>query len=579
MNKYAVFHISDTPWAYARDPQTLTLRLRTAASDIRRVTVHYKDRYDWYGPFCVRDLETVAAAGLFTYWSCDIRLERKRFRYFFELEDAAGEVSCFDERGWRGLEESLAEGRAFQYAYIGEADVYEGRENLTDAIVYQIFPERFHNGDAANDPPHTKPWGGVPGRYSSFGGDLPGIIGKLDYLSDLGITLIYLTPVFLSASNHKYNISDYYKIDPQFGTLDDARTLVRRAHELGIQVYFDAVFNHTGSDFFAFADVLKNQENSPYFDWYHIDSLPVSFEASNYYTFANLISTMPKLRTDNPRVRDYFFDVGRYWIREIGIDGWRLDVCDEVDHAFWQGFRRACLAENPQAALVGEIMHESSAFLKGNELDSIMNYPFKYAMTDYFARRTTSLDEFMDFLAANRVLYMDQITRQMWNLLDSHDTARFITDARGQRDRLALAQAFQFLYIGIPYIYYGDEVGLDGGHDPYCRRCMPWAEKDQDQGLHQFVKSLIALRKSSPAFSRGTFRELDRANGCILFQRQYEDEIFICAFNNSDEARSIGWELEDLTEVTPGNPGKFIESDRISLEPMGFRVFKKEVSR
>lgn len=577
MNKFAVYHLSVTPWAYPKDETTLMLQIRTAISDATRVVVHYKDRYDWYGPFCVADLELTTTTGLFDYWSCEINLERSRFRYFFELEDHSGEVVCYDERGWRSPDEDFAEVRAFQYAYIGKADLYIGRKALNDAIIYQIFPERFYNGDPSNDPENVSPWGGLPGRYTSFGGDLAGIIRKLDYLAELGITLLYLTPVFKSASNHKYNIQDYYKIDPQFGTLEEARTLVRLAHEKGIKVYFDAVFNHTGSDFFAFIDVLKNQEQSKYFDWYHIDSLPVRFEASNYYTFANFISTMPKLRTENPQVRDYFFEVGRYWIREIGIDGWRLDVCDEVDHAFWQGFRAACLEENSEVALVGEIMHEASAFLNGTELDSIMNYPFKYAMTDFFARRTTTVHEFMDFLAANRVIYMEQITRQMWNLLDSHDTARFITDAKGQRDRLRLAQAFQFLYIGIPYIYYGDEIGLDGGHDPYCRRCMIWAEKDQDHELLDHVKTLIAFRKSSPAFSLGSFREISRQAECILFQRAYEAEVYWCAFNNSDSDRSLVIDRQSLLEVTPGRASKHIEVEQINLKPMEFRIFKKEV--
>ena len=576
MNKFAVFHVSDTPWAYAKDETTLTLRIRTAFADLTRVTVHYKDRYFWSGSGCAEQLKKIADVGLFTYWSCDISLSRSRFRYFFELEDTTGEIACYDEGGWHSLEEGFMEERAFQYAYIGKADLYLGQEVLQEAIVYQIFPERFHNSDPSNDPKNREMWGGIPGRYTSFGGDLRGITQKLDYLADLGITLLYLTPVFMASSNHKYNIQDYFKIDPQFGTLEDAKELVRRAHELNIKVFFDAVFNHTGSDFFAFIDVLKHQAGSQYASWYHIDSFPVRFAQSNYYTFATMISTMPKLRTENPKVRDYFFDVGRYWIREIGIDGWRLDVCDEVDHAFWQGFRRACLEENPKAALVGEIMHESSAFLKGNELDSIMNYPFKFAVTDFFAHRATTVKEFMDSLAANRVIYMEPITRQLWNLLDSHDTPRFLTSAKGQRDRLMLAAAFQFLYIGTPYIYYGDEIGLDGGDDPYCRRCMPWATADQDLELFHFFKALIALRKSSLAFSIGSFQEISRQEHCIVFQRTHQGECYWCAFNNSDVSQSIDMNAQNLREVTPVRSQGLIHQDRIELGPMEYRVFKKE---
>lgn len=577
MNKHAIYHLPQTPWAYPEDESTLTLRLRAASDDIRRVTVFYKDRYDWTGPWCEADLEIMATTELFTFWTTQLRLRRNRYRYFFELEDQLHHVITLDEQGFHVPGTQARERGAFQYAYIGEADLYRDKERLTDAVVYQIFPERFANGDPTNDPAGTEPWGGLPAPRNSFGGDLRGIIDHLDYLKDLGINLLYLTPVFHSTSNHKYNIRDYYAIDPQFGTLDDARELVRKAHQAGIRVFFDAVFNHTGADFFAFADVLKHQAASRFCDWYHLDSFPVSLARVNYYTFATDIPYMPKLRTENPVVRDYFYDVGQFWIREVGIDGWRLDVCDEVDHEFWRGFRQACEAENPKAALIGEIMHESSAFLQGKELDGIMNYPFLYAMVDFFARRVTTTHQFMDSLAQNRVLYMEQITRQLWNLLDSHDTHRFLTLAKGQYDRLRLASAFQFLYIGTPYIYYGDEIGLDGGYDPYCRRCMIWDEAHQAKDLLEHFRGIIALRKSSPAFTKGDFREILRQDHCVVFTRSHGNERFFCAFNNSDHEQIIHLDERALTEVTPGGESATTEPGDIVLAPMSFRVFREEV--
>lgn len=606
MNKHAIYHLTDTPWAYARDEDTLALRIRTASNDMRRVTVFYKDRYDWFSPWLQKDLEIMAKTELFSYWTTDLKVPRNRYRYFFELEDQNQEVVSYDEQGFEAPGTTNRERNAFQFAYIGPADVYHGKDHLVDSIVYQIFPERFHNGDPSNDPEGTMPWGGLPRQRNSFGGDLKGIIEKIDYLEDLRIDLIYLTPIFKSSSNHKYNISDYYAVDPQFGTLEDAKELVRVAHKVGIRVFFDAVFNHTGSDFFAFQDVLEKQDQSKYYDWYHIDSFPVSIEKLNYYTFANKISTMPKLRTENPEVRDYFFEVGRYWIREIGIDGWRLDVCDEVDHEFWHGFRKACEEENPKAALVGEIMHESSAFLKGKELDSIMNYPFLHAMIDFFAKRISNAHHFMDILARNRIIYMNQITRQMWNLLGSHDISRFLTFAKGEKKRLKLASAFQFLYIGTPYIYYGDEVGLDGGHDPLCRRCMEWDEAKQDTSLLSHYKGLIKLRKSSAAFSRGDFKEVLRDEAVIGFSRKWEEEEFLCFFNNSDGDQTFslkdmhlkkvylkevtplldmpeGEEERGLTrhiETQPRHQLKFIdlrEEHELTLEPMSYRVFKVEM--
>ncbi len=233
-----------------------------------------------------------------------------------------------------------------------------------------------------------------------------------------------------------------------------------------MKVIFDAVFNHSGSDFFAFEDLLQKQEASKYKDWYFIDSYPVSTGKVTYYTFGDDVSSMPKLNTHNKEVREYLLKVGEYWVKEMGIDGWRLDVCDEVDHDFWRAFNKVVKEANKDAVIIGEIHHEASSFLKGDQMDSIMNYPFKFALVDFFANRSISVEQFDDILSFNRTLYMNSITRQLWNLMDSHDTKRFLTECNGNVDRMKLAIAFQFCYQGVPYIYYGDEIGLNGADDP-----------------------------------------------------------------------------------------------------------------
>ncbi|MFB0918974.1 MAG: glycoside hydrolase family 13 protein [Clostridiaceae bacterium] len=578
MNKHAIHHISDLPYAYPKDENTLVVRIRCARGDMERVSVVYKDRYDWVNRGKAKEMELISETELFSVYEAELQVPRNRYRYYFELIDSEGNTIYYDERGFRFDDAGPNEVRAFQFPYIAPKDLYLGKKTLEEAVVYQIFPDRFYNGDTSNDPEGTAKWGGIPGRIEMFGGDIKGITQKIPYLKKLGINLIYLTPVFLSSSNHKYNTKDYYQIDPQFGNVEDARELVSKCHDNGIKIVFDAVFNHTGSDFFAFKDLLKNQEDSEYKNWYHPDSFPVLTITSNYYTFADRIYTMPKLRTENEAVREYFFEVGRYWIREIGIDGWRLDVCDEVDHSFWQGFKKAIEEVNPEAILIGEIMHESSAFLKGNELDSIMNYPFKNAMTEYFAKRIMNKTEFMDTLSDNRNLYTDIINRQLWNLLDSHDTSRFLTESRGEVARLKLAMAFQFTYIGTPYIYYGDEIGLDGGHDPYCRRCMIWDEEDMDLDLLDHVKNLISFRKSSEALKYGKFRELSKDSFCIVTERTFGAESIISVFNNSDYDREILLPEGEYTEVTPSGiyktAGKEVKKQQIPLKPMTYRIFR-----
>jgi 1,4-alpha-glucan branching enzyme len=292
MNKFAVYHVVDVPYAYPKDKDTLTVRIRTARNDIKSCRVHYKCRYNWETAFDVKEMDLLFQSELFDYFETNLKVEENRYRYFFELIDTEGNIIYFDDRGFRG-EVEIQEATAFQYAYIGEADVYEESKWLQEAVVYQIFPDRFNNGDKSNDPENTLEWGEEVSHKSMFGGDLRGIIDKLDYIKDLGANLVYLTPIFESTSNHKYNTADYYEIDPNFGTLQDAKELVEGCHARGMRIIFDAVFNHSGSDFFAFEDLLKNGENSKYKDWYFPYEYPVDTKKINYYTFANGATERP----------------------------------------------------------------------------------------------------------------------------------------------------------------------------------------------------------------------------------------------------------------------------------------------
>lgn len=534
MNRHAIFHITDIPYAYAVDNNNLELTLKAGAGDLKCCEVFYKDRYDWQNPFNVKVMEKKDSDGLFDYYRTKIQVEENRYRYFFKLEGMDKEVLYYNERG---LHEKgpLGERGGFQFPYIAPADVYKEVSWAEEGILYLIFPDRFNNGDKSNDPAGSRPWGEEVTSKSMFGGDLRGIIDKLPYLKDLGVNILYLTPIFLSSSNHKYNTCDYYKIDPHFGDLNDAKELLEKAHAMDMKVLFDAVFNHSGSDFFAFEDVLKNQEKSEYKDWFFIKSFPVSTETVNYSTFGTKISSMPKLNTSNPEVREYLLDVAEYWIREVHIDGWRLDVSDEVDHLFWREFRKRVKAANPDAFIIGEIMHESSSYLRGEQMDSIMNYPLKEAVLDFFAKRTSSAEEFDNELAANRSYYMESINRSLLSMLDSHDTARFLNECGEDVGRLKLAIAFQFTYIGIPCIYYGDELGLSGGHDPFCRRCMIWDTKKQNKELYKFYKALISIRNNNKSLVYGDFVCVYKQNGVLAYKRILKDDTILVILNNSDE--------------------------------------------
>lgn len=417
---------------------------------------------------------------------------------------------------------------------------------VKDAIFYEIFPERFANGDPSNDPPGVEPWGGVPTRTNFFGGDLQGIINKLDYLEALGITAIYLTPIFAAHTNHKYDTVDYYRIDPHFGDLETFRQLLREAHRRGMRIVLDAVFNHVGEGFWAFQDVIERGEASPYVNWFYIEDLPVTKEpAPNYATYENA-DYLVKLNIHNPEVRRYLYDVARYWTRE-GIDGWRLDVPYLMNHRFWKGFRRVVKEINPELYIVAEIWQQATDWLYGDECDGAMNYRLRDLILDFFVYEKLDALAFDRELATLRAEHPGETAYTMLNLLGSHDTPRFLTLAQGDKERFKVAAAFLFTYVGVPMIYYGDEVGMTGENDPDCRRPMVWDRPAQtyteqsecDQELLAWHRQLIRIRKAHPALRRGTVRSVYASGGVYAFERQYGADYVLVLLNRGTMAQTI----------------------------------------
>jgi len=387
------------------------------------------------------------------------------------------------------------------------ARAFETPEWVRDAVFYQVFPERFRNGDKANDPqgPTARPWGAKPANDSFHGGDLRGLIEKLDYLTDLGVTALYLNPIFLAASNHKYDTADYLKIDPAFG--DDAtwKELVRELRRRDMRVILDGVFNHTGDEFFAFEDIKKKGRESRFLDWYFVREFPVVVKKDPGYECWWGFGDLPKLNVENPTVRAYLMDVGTRWI-EAGADGWRLDVPNELPHGFWVEFRERVKRARKDAYIVGEIWNDATPWLKGDQFDAVMNYPVRDACLAFLARGETDAATFDRHVGRNRLAYPRPAVEVQFNLLGSHDTPRLRTLAGGDARRARLAQAFVFTYVGAPVVYYGDEVGLEGEKDPDCRRCFPWEEAAQDGATLDWVRRLAAIRRAEPALRRGPFR-------------------------------------------------------------------------
>lgn len=337
------------------------------------------------------------------------------------------------------------------------------------------------------------------------------------------------------------------QIDPHFGDEETLKKLINTCHSKGIRIMFDAVFNHSGKTFKPFVDVQEKGEHSRYKDWFHVRKFPLAVEdgVPTYDTF-DFEPLMPKLNTENPEVKEYLLGVARHWAEEYGIDGWRLDVADEVDHQFWREFRQTVKAINPDIYILGEIWHESSPWLQGDQFDSVMNYPFKNAVTDFFIKDTTDALTFSHAIGTQMSRYPLQVTEVAFNLLDSHDTARALTVAKGNKERLKLAVLFQMTYTGTPCVYYGDEIGMEGEHDPDCRRCMIWDKEEQDRELFDYYRQVIALRKQHSALRQGSFRFLHSRKGSneLVYERTDGKERFIIAMNSSDQPITVELDLE-----------------------------------
>jgi cyclomaltodextrinase len=406
---------------------------------------------------------------------------------------------------------------------------------VTDAVFYQIFPDRFARSDLVPKPARLEPWDAPPTRHGYKGGDLLGVVEHLGWLEELGVNALYLNPIFQSASNHRYHAYDYYRVDPMLGGNEAFDRLIEAAHRRGMRVVLDGVFNHTGRGFFPFHDVLENGADSPYVDWFTIYGTPVNaYDLSRPpgYEAWWRMHALPKLNTANPVVREYVMGVGEHWVRR-GADGWRLDVPEEITSpGFWEEFRSRVRAVNPEAYLVGEIWHPAPEWTAaGNRFDGVMNYALTEAVLRFAAgphidsqvvapvnlKLQPPLDAPGYRAAVERLLatYPEEAQRGNLNLLGSHDTARVLSMAGEDVDSVVLAAALLFSSPGAPCIFYGDEIGLTGHHDPGARVAFPWGHPESWDGrLTEVFRGLVALRRAYPALRRGAYRHL-HAEGLV----------------------------------------------------------------
>jgi len=639
------------PWERALGSDSIaTVRLRVWSNDIEKIEICWGKELSEL----IRSSERLNCEpmrffdtdGIYDYYQANIDLSE--FFYFFKVIDG-NTVFVFD----RGAPRRFEYGGISPFGFEAPGPSLATPDWVKTSVIYQIFPERFANGDPGNDPDFSE-WyyegvtqlpasGKTNGEYfhlvddwydvsglklspyrtdgkpdwnSFYGGDLEGIRANLDYLTDLGITAIYLNPIFQAKSNHKYDAATYMKVDPHFGSNQEFKQLVEECHQRNIRIILDLAINHTGHTFWAFVDARKRGRDSQYWNWYEWKSWPVPGDSAwappnplDYYKCWWGFGQMPSLNFDlarpdeqeasvadindaqpNWQLVDFLLDVATYWLTEMDVDGFRLDVANEVPLWFWEIFRKRVKEVKPSAYIVGELWGASPSWVSGKYFDAVMNYRFfREPVLGFIAKGTMDAHEFDQTLAQGRLIYPEEGVRAMMNLLGSHDTERFLTAAGGDIRKIKLAFLFSLTYVGVPTIYYGDEIGMTGGGDPDCRQPFywRWMEESERLSLHDYVRSLVRLRRQNPCLTQGTFERLLAQERIYAYRRRLGSDEVIVILNTRAKPAQVSILLDGATayfdlldgtrwEPEPSNDGKVLT---VSVDAMSGRLLSPEGTR
>lgn len=566
MNKHAIEHLSDSRYCFAVGGLKYRIRLKTARDDnIEKIELLWNSWCSFYSKQKVTQMYLAHQDELFDYYEVEIENEEPGYAYVFKIYCDDGKVFFYSEYG-------ISEDYDFSTCFLDEflatfpndVDTIKNKKGFNGRVIYQIFPERFARSQNKKNTSYINmDWDEEEVRNNRYmGGDINGIIEKLPYLKQLGVGAIYLCPVHPSPSAHKYDVNDYFDIDPMFGTKEDFAKLVEEAHKVDITIIMDMVFNHTCFYNDLMQDVCRKGKKSKYYDWYFIDGDKPDYKKRNYLTFAD-VAMMPKLNTNNPKVMEYFKKVVVFWAEKYHVDGFRLDVAFEVSHKFWRELKRALMEVNPDIIFYGEQWLNSESRLDNSEWDSVMNYPVRLVLIRYFNENKTN-KYLSDNLNRLLMRYKDPINHNMINLLDSHDTERFLTTLKGNRDFYLMAYAILMFYPGCPELYYGDEIFEEGKNDPYCRKGMKWNSSEYQKADYQLFVKLLHLREYQ-SLRDGEYRIHEKDN--ILFMKRYNnnEELVLALYKGDNEKQ---FKCDNIILKHNYQDGKFLKS--------GFVVYKNK---
>lgn len=563
MREELIRHLGRGRHAYILPTGEALITLEVAKNDAKRVYLVHYDKY-----LLGRKEEFLEAYSLMRYegngrfvdyYQIKVKPLRGRLHYFFKIEFNSGEVKYFNASGLTE-EPMFDEFNIFAIPYLNLEDRIETPAWARDSVMYQIFPDTFNKPGGFTNSKEER----ADRRFSN--GTLKGIKEKIPYLKELGIDVIYLTPIFKSNSNHRYDTVDYMEIDSRLGDKEDLRALVNELHKNNMKIVLDGVFNHTSSHFFAFEDIILNQEKSKYKDWYHIIKFPVVRDSNNplglSYESWSCCYDMPKLNTCNNEVIAYIFKVIEYWTKEFNIDGWRLDVANEVPIYFWRQFRELIKGINKDILLIGESWNDSSAYLDGTSFDSVMNYLFRtYVFRLMDGAKKSPKEEVLSFIESyseHRMMYPRPHFEALINLISSHDVERLASIYSEKEIRVMLLMLLTLS--GLPCIYYGDELALKDDPIYNNRAPMPWDKLDC---MLIDIKPLIALRHQHSALRAWDISFIAKDAGVLEYVREDKEEKIGVLINfNSEE-----YKLKNNYDILYG-------ANKASLEYLDFIIYK-----
>ena len=549
----ALRHDPEVP-ALNYDRGKLTLQFRARSGDLAGVTLLAGGK--------AKAMDVIATDDLYTHYGTSILWDRKTdFTYRFRLL-SGGKGMTFADGGLGVARPFRLEAKSFR-PFLVPSQISRGP-------IYQIFPDRFANGSKANDPKNVMPWDGIPTYGNRFGGDAIGVKQNLDYLASLGVQTIYFNPIFASPSNHRYEADSYKLVDPEFGTNADFADMAKAMADRKMGIVMDFAFNHTSPRFFAFKDIMERGEASPYTKWYFIKRYPVVVQDNPPYEAWFGFPSMPKLDVMYKPAQDHLLSVVPFW-RSLApnLVGARLDVANEVDMRFWRAFRKSTKAMDPNFWILGEHWGDGNPWLKGDQWDSVMGYQFREACLQYFAYGNGTADSFAQRLNSIYNSYAPQVSRNLMLLISSHDTARFLTLAKGDQTKQMLAATVQFTWPGVPSVYYGEELGMEGDRDPDNRRGMPWDMATDDNPMLKYYRQLAKVRASSPALQEGELSDVsgNQTTGVVQYRRTLGKNQAWVALNTGKKpqtvtlpAESIIWHdaLSDVTVTRDNNTISFL---------------------